>query len=322
MASLISVIIPAYNCEKFIRQALDSILQQTYPHLEILMADDASKDRTKQIIDSYTDPRIRRFHNAENLGYLKTCNELFTQATGDFLAFQDADDYSALDRLEKQLLFLEHNPEVAVCGTNLTAISEKGQFKYCSLYPRVHTEIKKSILDQTYSIIPNSFLLRREVYERIGGYHEFFNRMGAEDYYWTWLIMEKFQLTNLKEPLYYYRFNQNSISGDLSDNPDKLISGKILKFLINQRVNNGSDDLENGEIERVKKYKYDLFIQVIGDTASFYHQLALRAFYSGSYNRSLIYQLKAILYRPNRLSAYKDFIYFMLHPNHVEKIKR
>ena len=81
--------IPAYNVEKYIRQAIDSILNQTYSYFELLIADDASTDTTKQIINAYQkiDPRIKTFHNKKNEGYLLTTNKLFQKCKGDYIAF-------------------------------------------------------------------------------------------------------------------------------------------------------------------------------------------------------------------------------------------
>ena len=89
---------PAYNCEKYIHQAIDSVLNQTHINFELLIADDCSTDTTKQIIDSYKDPRIKTFHNNINLGYLKASNKLFSLCKGSYITFQDADDTSELNR--------------------------------------------------------------------------------------------------------------------------------------------------------------------------------------------------------------------------------
>ena len=97
---LISVVMPAYNVERYIEKSINSILDQSYPNVEILVADDASTDKTKAIIDGYTDARIKRFHNESNQAYLKTCNKLMSLAKGQFLAFQDADDFSHVQRFE------------------------------------------------------------------------------------------------------------------------------------------------------------------------------------------------------------------------------
>ncbi len=115
---LVSVIIPAYNCERFIIQSLDSIINQTYQNLEIIVCDDASKDKTRKIIDSYSDPRIKRFHNEYNMGYLITWNKLMAFATGEYITFQDADDVSDTKRIEILLKAFYNFPEISAVGSN------------------------------------------------------------------------------------------------------------------------------------------------------------------------------------------------------------
>lgn len=158
---LVSVIMPAYNCEKFIRQALDSILQQTYPHLEILVADDASKDRTKQIIDSYGDPCIKRFHNTENLGYLKTWNKLMTFAQGKYITFQDADDYSEKDRIEKLLSHLSKNTKLSVVGSNVKYIDVSNKIRSVTSFTNDHDGIYAE-LPKKFNIIGSALMIKKK----------------------------------------------------------------------------------------------------------------------------------------------------------------
>ncbi len=307
---LISVIMPAYNAEKYIRQAIDSILNQTYSHIELLIADDASKDRTKSIIDSYTDKRIKTFHNEKNLGYLQTCNKLFGKAEGEFMAFQDADDLSTPDRLEVQLKVLNANSSLGAVGCNQTAIDTENNEMFSSHYPLTHEDILKKIPDY-FAVIPNSYLFTREVYNKIGGYHEFFNRMGAEDYYWTYLIMEKFRLENIQKPMYLYRYNPNSITGDRSDNLYKKFSYRIVGFLVNQRQQNGTDCLETKDHTELNNYIKGLKKPYLDDPSLFYRELAAKYFHEGLRKRSIKLMFKAISKNYFKLKNYRDLVYFM-----------
>jgi glycosyltransferase involved in cell wall biosynthesis len=233
---LVSIIMPAYNCEHFIRKAIDSVLAQEYGNFELLIADDASTDGTKALIDSIEDKRIKTFHNSFNQGYLKTCNKLFNVCSGDLIAFQDADDVSAKDRLKKQVEFLRDNNDVALCGTNLTMIDEEGHEKWCTTYPTAHETIVEGMKNGYFGAIPNSFVFERKVLEDIGGYNVFFDRIGVEDYYWTWCISQKYKIANLNYAGYYYRFNPNSVTGNIANNPSKINIGKILNLLIAQKA--------------------------------------------------------------------------------------
>ena len=102
----------------YLSDCLKSILYQSHKNLEILICDDCSTDGTNQIIKDLSNSRIKNYLYKDNLGYLNTCNNLFAEATGEYIGFQDADDVSNLKRIEKQVSYLFNNPEVKMCGTN------------------------------------------------------------------------------------------------------------------------------------------------------------------------------------------------------------
>lgn len=306
---LVSVLMPAYNASKFIKQAIDSILNQTYQNIELLIADDASKDNTRTIIDSYHDKRIKRFHQDVNQGYLKTWNRLIAKAKGDFITFQDADDFSAPERIELQLKAFSNYSELGACGTNFIQVSEKGEEIKRSNYLLDYNDIKNAVPD--FQIVGSSLMIKREVYEAVGGYHEFFDRIGVEDYYWTWLIMEKFQLMNLKESLYYYRINTNSVTSNLVSEPKKVFSLEICQSLIESRKNTGTDLLESGkedELINTLNGKVRFFKE---NPVDYYYHIARRRFYEGRKKEALKLMLKVCLQSPLKLKYYRDAFYFM-----------
>jgi glycosyltransferase involved in cell wall biosynthesis len=308
---LVSVIMPAYNCERFIRQSLESILNQTYLNWELLIADDASKDKTKKIIDNYSDPRIKKFHNSTNLGYLKTCNKLLELSEGEFIAFQDADDYSDLKRIELQINFLLENKEYALCGTNLTQIDDSNNLLFCTNYPKDNDEIVENIKTGYFSVMPNSFVFRQEIYTIVGGYNEFFDRIGVEDYYWTWLILQQFKMKNLPLAGYYYRFNLNSVTGNISNDPSKINIIYILNDLIKQQIETGTDDLQENRQDLLNKKLDKLNKPFIDDPSYFYYYVAKRRFYEGHKKQAILLMRKAIATSPFKLNYYKDLLYFL-----------
>ena len=122
----ISILVPAYNCSKYIGQSLSSILHQTYSNFEILISDDGSSDNTRAIIDGIDDKRIRRFHNDQNLGKNSTCNSLFEHAAGEFVSVHDADDFSHPKRFELLLRFMELNTDYVMCGSSYCSVDQDG----------------------------------------------------------------------------------------------------------------------------------------------------------------------------------------------------
>ena len=159
----ISVIMPAYNCEKYIRQAIDSILNQTYQNIELLISDDKSTDNTKKILDSYSDTRIKRFDNNINLGYLKTFNKLIALAEGDYITFQDGDDYSELNRLELLLKEFKNDNELGACGSNYNRVDAKRNIVSTSNFALTHEEILSKIPSE-FDFAGSGLMIKKEVY--------------------------------------------------------------------------------------------------------------------------------------------------------------
>jgi glycosyltransferase involved in cell wall biosynthesis len=245
---LVSILMPAYNCEKFINQAIDSILNQTYPNFELLIADDGSKDSTKQIIDSYTDERIKRFHNEENLGYLKASNKLFKQCTGQLITFQDADDYSDLTRIEKLVEFLDKNNEVSVIGSNVIKVDENGVCRPQTNFPEAHEAIVKGFENYKIVFTGSALMLRKAVMEKFGIYNEYFDRIGSEDTYWFSAIIGEMKVASLSEPLYYYRINSGSVTAT-HKNPKAFVGHDLIIHLYNRRKKGKNDYIASGEWE-------------------------------------------------------------------------
>ncbi len=122
---MVSVIMPAYNCEKYIGQAIASVLAQSYTDFELLIVDDASSDKTCEVIASFSDNRIRFFKNRERLGAALCRNFAIRNAKGDYIAFLDSDDMWHPEKLEKQLSFMQENG-VAFCYTAYREMQEDG----------------------------------------------------------------------------------------------------------------------------------------------------------------------------------------------------
>lgn len=203
---LVSVIMSAYNAEKYISQTIQSVLDQTFADFEFLIFNDGSKDRTEDIIRSFNDGRIKLV-NQQNIGLTKTLNKALALAQGEYIARMDADDICEPPRLEKQVSFLNSHPEISLCGTWAKMIDADGNYIKNYNVPIKHYDIKKRLLLHCPMIHP-SVMFRRKIFEEIGGYDESFRF--AQDYeYWT-RILAKYQAANLPEYLINYRvFEQN-----------------------------------------------------------------------------------------------------------------
>lgn len=176
---LVSVLIPVYNVECFVKEAILSICNQTYKNLDIIVVDDCSTDSTYEILESISksDSRVRIFRNNINLKIVETLNFALSHAKGDYIARMDGDDISALDRIEKQLNFLLKHPEFQLVGCQILTVNTEGDNIGKLKRPISQNNINKIIL--LSSPVLHLWLARKAVYDILGGYRKI---PGAEDY--------------------------------------------------------------------------------------------------------------------------------------------
>lgn len=224
----ISVVMPVYNGEKYLNEAIDSIICQTFRDFELIIIDDGSTDNTSNIIKSYNDKRIVFIKNNENLGIVKTLNKGIQIAKGQYIARMDADDICYPYRLEKQYIIMEENPEIGLCGSSVEVFNEStSNIHEC---PTDNEEIKVLQIFNTAFAHP-SVIIRKDILVKYDlKYDEFYE--GMEDYE-LWLRMSKVtQLANTKEVLLKYRNHDKQITKEI--NYEKhgkmgLIRKRILK---------------------------------------------------------------------------------------------
>lgn len=240
---LISVIMSAYNAEKYIQEAVESILQQTYKNIELIIFDDCSQDKTAEILFflAQKDARIKIITRNENhglKGFIKNLNDGIEIANGKYIARMDADDYSMPDRFEKQVHFLESHPEISMIGAQINLIDEKNEFIKEKKGALTHEEIVKRIPLQIQLFHPVIMFRNHENIK----YREKF--LYCEDYdLYLNLITQGKKLANLKDTLLKYRVLNQSISRKDSTFVKKLMVEKALDFY-NQRCKTGNDAYE------------------------------------------------------------------------------
>lgn len=205
ISPLVSIIIPCYNAEKYVESAVRSIMNQTYKNLEIILTDDCSTDGTFAILEKLTveDSRIKLYKNETNLKIVKTLNKMIQLASGKYIARMDADDISLPERIEKQVEFLEENPDIAFCGTNAFIINENSKRTGKTSLP-ITAESNKFFLQFYSTFFHPTVMLCSEIYKQ-NLYDEDF--LYAEDYeLWARMIFqENLKGVNLSERLFEYR---------------------------------------------------------------------------------------------------------------------
>jgi glycosyltransferase involved in cell wall biosynthesis len=198
---------PVYNGEKYVGEAIESILTQTFADFEFLIINDCSTDKSVDIIGSYRDNRIRLLHNEVNMGLIDTLNKGIDLATGGYIARMDQDDISMPERLQRQVAFMETHPGTAVCGTWAVTIDEDGK-PLGKLETPVGPRIDKDLWRPSPIIHPSAFM-RTSVAR-----HYKYNRqfIDAEDYELWLRISKDYPIENIGEYLLHYRISPTSIT--------------------------------------------------------------------------------------------------------------
>lgn len=168
---LVSILIPAYNAEKYIGVALDSALNQTYKNLEIVVVNDGSRDNTEAVIKNYRDRRLRYF-SQENRGIARTRNKLLREAKGEYITFLDSDDIYLPDKVREEVEFLETNSDYGAVYCDLRYFFDENPNKlYRHKYVFHSGDILAELLKRQF-ITNTTLMLRRSVIEKIGDFNE------------------------------------------------------------------------------------------------------------------------------------------------------
>lgn len=199
----VSVVMPAYNAEKYIGEAIESILNQTYKDFEFIIVNDCATDSTKAIIEEYAkkDKRIRLINNPENLKVAKTANRGIEAARGEYIAKLDTDDWSYPYRLEKQVAFLDSHPDVVLLSGNMEICDGNMNVKNTTHFPTKHEDIMNVIL-QYNPTVHSAMMFRKETFKEVGGYGGINT---SEDYLLLMKMASKGKLANLEDILVKYR---------------------------------------------------------------------------------------------------------------------
>lgn len=203
----VSVLMPAYNAQDYIGEAIESILNQSFADFEFIIVDDCSTDKTWQIIKDYSkkDKRIKPFKNKKNSGVTLTLNNGLKKCSGEYIARMDSDDISMSQRLEKQISYMEKN-NIDVLGANIIFIDENGK----SFGKRKYSKnIKKTIKLESPLAHP-TVVFRKKLIDKFGGYEPEFN--SAEDYdLWLRLWLKGARISILNMFLLKYRQHRDTI---------------------------------------------------------------------------------------------------------------
>jgi glycosyltransferase involved in cell wall biosynthesis len=205
----VTVLTSIYNGEKYLREALDSILNQTFKDFEFLIINDCSTDKTAEILESYRDPRIRIVNNEENMGLTKSLNKGLKLANSEYIARMDADDISLPERLQKQVEFLDEHPEIGVLGTWIQWIDENSKPSIIIRPPTAPGVIGWFLIFENCVAHP-SVMMRADVIIQLGFYNA--EAIHAQDYD-LWVRANFItRIANIPDTLVQLRVWEGSIS--------------------------------------------------------------------------------------------------------------
>lgn len=198
----VTVLMTVYNGERWLREAMDSILTQTFTDFEFLIINDGSTDNSVAIINSYQDHRIKLV-NQENQGIALALNKGLSLARGEYIAKMDDDDISLPKRLEVQVKYMDSHPDVGICGTNIYLINEIGGGIGEMHYPLTHKDVKATTLFSASLAHPTTIFRRSMFIDYNLAYPNF--KIGVD--YGLWFRASKvLKMVNLKQKLLKYRF--------------------------------------------------------------------------------------------------------------------
>jgi GT2 family glycosyltransferase len=207
---LVSVLLPVYNAEDYLAQAIDSILGQTFTDFELIIINDGSSDGSKAIVDSYRDPRIIII-DQDNAGLPISLNRAIAKAKGRYLARQDADDVSEPTRLAEQVAYLETHADCALLGTWATILQGSKLTDRELKHPTDNGEIQIKLMFYN-CFVHSSVMIRKSTLDQCGLYPEDPKKFPPEDYDLWLRIAQVAKVANLPKALLSYRELPSSIS--------------------------------------------------------------------------------------------------------------
>lgn len=249
----ISVLMPVYNAELYIEQAIESILSQTFDNFEFIIINDGSTDNSENKINSYDDKRIVYIKNETNKGLIYSLNLGISLAKGKYIARMDADDISYTNRLFEQFNFMENNPEVSLLGTGFVFMNSEIEI----YHPQLNDQIKVNLLRDTALAHPTVMFRRKDITKYNLSYKEKYK--SAEDYkLWTDFAINNLIMANLPIVLLKYRQHSNQISTSKKEeqlNNTILIRKEYIRFYFSKYLDVTEVNLLSSDLSQITIYK-------------------------------------------------------------------
>ena len=250
---MISIIIPAYNAEKYLANTIQSVINQTFTDWELIIINDGSTDGTLELINNFKDKdsRIKVFSH-ENAGVAHSRNRGIAEAKGEFIAFLDADDLWTIDKLEIQLKALQENSYASVAYSWVDYIDEAGKFLYPGSHITVNGDAYPKLLINNFLENGSNPLVRREALAKVGDFDV--NLPPAEDWDLYLRLAREYEFVAIPRPQILYRLCTNSCSANITKMETQALR------VIEKAYNQTPESLQYLKRETLAKlYEYLLF---------------------------------------------------------------
>lgn len=299
---LVSIIIPCYNVSGYVEKAVTSILDQSYTNLEIFIIDDASTDDTLQKIKKFQDPRIKVIAFKENTQKIGAVNEVLKKVNGDFIAFQDADDWSEPERIMIQLKEFRKDRELGICFTNYRYIAKKPFLpKNISI---TNEELRNEFLNYNlkrecgnFPTVCGTMMISKQALDKTNGYHPFFKGRVGEDIHWVYRTLKNFNGITIDKVLYNYRLRDGSFTQiqSVGLKPKYVYSWQLISKIIYKDIHEGVDVLAPGNNDILKNLELEACEEALKENVRLLNETRK------IYEESTSFKMGKILLTPVRL---------------------
>lgn len=234
MSPEISVLLCVYNgCnngdDSFLRQSIESILNQTFENFELIIVDDGSTDDTPRILEEYSlsDYRVKITTNPSNMNLMHSLNIGLKQCSAPYVARQDADDMSTVTRLEVQKKFLDDRPDTVLCGTGMYVIDEENHLMMEIQHPCNYSILREKLKEGCF-IVHGSVMFRKDKIMEVGSYSTEQKYMHAEDYELWVRLASKYIIENIPNKSLYFHRNHKLKIGKVFQKEQEAATNKII----------------------------------------------------------------------------------------------
>lgn len=258
----VSVIIPCYNAEDFIKEAIESVLSQSFQNFEILVVDNNSKDQSKAIIESFQDDRVK-YLKQEIQGEAAARNKGIEEASGEYIAFLDADDLWKTNKLEEHIKIHDANPDYGLSYSNCDYMLKDDGTLHTMIRLGFTGTVYYNLLAENFIITPSSVVVKKSVLDKVGNFNNTY--INGTDYDMWLRIAKKHKIIFLEEPLSIYRQHDGQITH--TTDIERIIENN--KTIIETNLVDHFDFFEHVKLTKLKKqkinykFKYLFFIRKI-----------------------------------------------------------